>query len=36
VPWAVTLAIFAFLFSRIPLGRVVDTLAPGGGDHTCC
>src|SRR5262249_26737610 len=26
-PWAVTLAIFAFLFWRIPAGRVVDTLA---------
>ena len=26
-PWAVTLAIFAFLFWHIPAGRVVDTLA---------
>lgn len=26
-PWAVTLAIFAFLFSRIPLGNVLHTLA---------
>src|SRR5213592_3262476 len=26
-PWAVTLAIFAFLFWRIPLGSVADTLA---------
>jgi hypothetical protein len=28
-PWAVTLAIFAFLFWRIPVGQVVDTLAAG-------
>ena len=27
MPWAVTLAIFAFLFWRIPLGQVADTLA---------
>jgi len=26
-PWLVTLAIFGFLFSRIPLGRVAETLA---------
>src|SRR5581483_5005727 len=26
-PWAVTLAIFAFLFWRIPLGRVAETFA---------
>src|SRR5262249_4871733 len=26
-PWAVTLAIFAFLFWRIPFGRVAETLA---------
>jgi hypothetical protein len=28
-PWAVTLAIFAFLFSRYPIGQVVETLAAG-------